>query len=173
MPGRSKPPSKDAARTVHELTALSLAVGPSVIERLLLNEGAVAGGTKEEAIKRGVLEALNHAWKRARRDDARDRLVQAAEILCGEIPIRHPRCRNWVADLLLETPLAMRRNRQSLHLRRWAAVHKAHYSGDELPWPQAFDAASERLKDEPEAGKPRTMRESYDQIAKMGRQKIR
>ena len=93
--------------------------------------------------------------------------MQAAEILCGEmIPIRHPRCRNWVADLLLETPLAC------VDLRRWAAAHKAHYS-DNLYWPQAYVAASKRLKDQPEASKPRTMKESYDKIAKMGRKKIR
>jgi hypothetical protein len=160
MPGRSKPPSKAAAHTVHNLTALSLTVGPSGIERLLLNEAAVAG-----AIKRDVLEALNHAWKQARSDYARDRLVQAAEILCGEmIPIRHPWCRNWVADLLLETPLAC------VHLRRWAAVHKAHYSNN-LHWPQAYVTASKWL-DQPEAGKPRTMKESYDKIAKMGRKKF-
>ncbi len=85
MPGKSKPPSKTATRTVHNLTALSLTVGPSRIERLLLNEAVVAGGTKGAAIKRDVLEALNYAWKRARSDYARDRLVQAAEILCGEM----------------------------------------------------------------------------------------
>jgi hypothetical protein len=163
MPGRSKSPSKAVAHTVHNLTALSLTVGCSGIERLLLNEAAGSMA----AIKRDVLEALKHAWKRARSDYARDRLVQAAEILCGEmISIQHPRCRNWVADLLLETPLAC------AHLRRWAAVHKAHYS-DNLHWPQAYVAASKWLKDQPETGKPRTMKESYDKIAKMGRKKIR
>jgi hypothetical protein len=154
--------SKPPARTVHNLVALSLTVGPSGIERLLLNEAI--GSTKRAGIKRDVLEALNRAWKRASSDDARDRLVEAAEILCGE---RHSRCRNWVADLLLETtPLAC------VHLRRWAAVHKAHFV-DHLSWPDAYDAAHERLKDQPEAGEPRTIKGSYDQIAKMGRKKIR
>ena len=68
--------------------------------------------------------------------------------------------------LLLERP------RSHVHLERWAAVHKAHYS-DNLHWPQAYYAASEWLKDHPEVSKPRTMKESYDQIAKIGRKKIR
>jgi hypothetical protein len=150
--------------TVHHLEALSLKVGISTIARLI--------DEATGSVERGVLEALNQAWKRARSDHARDRLDRVAQILCGEVPTRHPRCRDWVADLMLETPLPMRRNRQSLHLRRWAAVHKAHY-GNGLPWPQARVAASKQLKDKPEAGEPRTMKESYDQIAKMGRKKIR
>jgi hypothetical protein len=143
---------------VHRLRALGFTQGKTAIERLLLNA--------RTAIERDVLEALDRAWKRRCSDDEGERLELAAQILTRSREGRRRRVRpvpNWVAKLLLKPHLAAELP-PNLHLRRWAAVHKAHWI-DKLSWPKAREAAA---KDDPEKT-PRTMKESYGLIVNLGK----
>ena len=147
---------------------VSLIHGPSDIERLLLKV--------RKASERGVLETLQRAWERAGSNRVRDQLAQAAHILCTTRPDQVP---GWVPDFLLATDLAIFDRdgkvwRPSLHLKRWAAVHAAHWRGGRrvMSFPKAYNAAKARLKNEHEAAQPSTMKKSYVIIAHMGRKKI-
>jgi hypothetical protein len=84
-------------------------------------------------------------------------------------PAAPPRTESWCREQEVKDtpPAAMRSNAGQTHvdLVRWRAVRQAHEAG--LPWPKAYEAASDKLKGPPFAGSKWAMRASHNTIQRL------
>jgi hypothetical protein len=84
-------------------------------------------------------------------------------------PAAPPRTESWFREQEVKDtpPAAMRSNAGQTHvdLVRWRAVRQAHEAG--LPWPKAYEAASDKLKGPPFAGSKWAMRASHNTIQRL------
>jgi hypothetical protein len=71
-----------------------------------------------------------------------------------------------VARILKEEDWPPRLSQDDKNLFRWEAVHKARFR-DRLSWSNAYQAASKRFTDTDCAGRPATMKWSYDQVQRI------
>jgi hypothetical protein len=88
-----------------------------------------------------------------------------------KLPASPPRTESWFREQEVKNtpPAAMRSDPDQTYvdLVRWRAVRQAHAAG--LPWPKAYDAASNELKEygPPFAGSKWTMRKSHHTIQRL------